>query len=158
MGMKFTNTTRYKNDTFPIEGTIEINGDYLDITGYTVYYYYDEFVNNAHKLIRIEVIQLNAREGSVAVYPKINYSYDITDPDNIVPYVPFTKTGVFDYSVVRTKTIYDKYSLGEYVTLNGTSYIPYVEIDHSGLQRYTKFVEKYTHSVGKITILDRVGE
>ncbi len=155
--MKFKDPTRYVNDTFPMLATIELDGDCIDITEDTIYFYYNEITDSGSKLIKIEAIQINSPKGQIAIYPKINYSYDITDILVPVNYVPFTIPGVFDYSIVSTKVIYDLYDNGEYVLINN-EYIEYDETKYTGMQRYNKFIEKHTYAVGKITILDRVGE
>lgn len=155
--MNFKNPTRYVNDTFPMLATIELDGDCIDITEDTIYFYYNEITDSGIKLIKIEAIKINAPKGQIAIYPKINYSYDITDTLVPVNYIPFTKIGMFDYSLVGTKITYDTYDHGEYVLISN-EYIKYDENKHNGMQRYNKFTEKHTYTVGKITILDRVGE
>jgi len=162
MGDTF-NITRFVNDTSPIRGIIEVNNNYVDLTDYEVYFYYDEIQpDGSIKNIKIKSLFGNVKQGEIAIYPKIQYSWDITDKNNPVNCKPFTipspREG-FDYSIIRTKTTYEKYDKGEYVLIDD-NYVTYdpANPDHQGLTRYTKFVEKHTHRVGKLIIMPRVGE
>ena len=147
------NIERYKNDTYSISDVITVDGDYVDITDYAVYLYYLEI----DKLIRLQAIKSDAKNGKVVFYPKINYSLNITDTQNPTPYTPFAVAGKYDYSIVKVKITYDTYALGDYVFVSG-EYVPYDLTVHNGMVRYTRFEDKRTHTVGKIIINDRVGE
>jgi len=152
---------RYKNDTFPISGNVDVDGNAVDLTGWNIYMYYDEKDpdTGAIKNVRIEGNVSDATRGIVAFIPRRRYTFDITDPNNPIEYQPLAVPGLFDYAVVRARISYEVATNGDYVEENG-SYVLYDpnNANHTGLVRYNKINEKYTHKVGKLIIEDRVGE
>jgi hypothetical protein len=144
---------RYRNDTYPITGSIEENNNPVDLSdGWNVYMWYIE----EDKLIQLDAIITNPKKGTIVIYPTKDYCKDITDQTNPVAMQAFTKPGKYDYTIVRSRIVYRKNDDGDYVEDNGT-YREFDPATDAGKQRYVKIDEKVTHSVGKIIVSDRVG-
>lgn len=153
---KKVNIDRILGDTYPENMRITSDGNLIDLDGWNIYLVYNEAPQSgSSKKVRLHGIIRDVRKGFASFYPRVKYSEDITDMNNIVNYEAFTIPGSFKYDLFRSKDVYYTDDNGEYVIIVN-AYVLYdsLEPTHAGLQRYLKYTEVQHHYNGLINIID----
>lgn len=149
-----TYVTRFVGDTCPIISTIKVDGNSVNLNDSRVYMYYSDINANGDSMV-VKIEGLSDAVGKVKFYPRDKYSTNTADGSS---YMPFNKTGTYDYSVVREHDIYELDDNGPYVVIDGVAILYNSgNPEHNGLRRYSVFTEVMTHAVGTISVNSRVG-
>ena len=148
--------TRTAMDSYPVKSTLKLQGNNVDLTGWTTYMYYTEIQpDDTGIVVRITGAVNSPKTGVAKFYPREMYCYNVT---NLVAYRGMAMPGKHDYSIVRTRLAYEPNVTGNYVMVDG-EYVAYDSGNtaHDDLPRYSEYTETMTHVVGTMLITERAG-